>query len=592
MYEKGRKAELYEKAVDAAEEYRDGIKDRTEESLEERLKQLSEPVKPVIPKTTYKDELLALAEDLKNGFLAIDDTYLKDKKDEDGTLFSRLQEIGIKGTRYEWPHPTNSSAAGTCFDLMTTDYNSSIDNLVFGYNLQKDEYNYQFLKDTGEDSFDKAIAQSEDCLNKLSAYETEAEERYEAYLDVMLGYLPQFEGVRAALLTYDIEYNSFPTQTELKDKLESYYKRCLTSADKPFSYVPSDTDATIEDIRKAIEDYLEDLKEKKKEWTAFTETTDKAISEFNDRYLEKQEDFEGTLEEMIRSLKECKRIYEDDTYADYLGDLYKLNSSDHDRSDYDEAERRISLIREECLRACENYEREQVNANACYWRLDNLLGQMRDMKGSLEGLDSGKVWLLNLMEGGKLRTVGDMQNEFSEESNNEDYVIRGSNMNGFHREFEYLAGQYAYTEFSGMNSFELSLSGLYEEGVRMKPNYMRSDKGTRDGMRDTLVNRVNKENGYYSMGHYYNSACPNLSYLYFKKSDYDGGSLQKGYYEINNLFSDKIPGGYEYDLQNGLYEPVVKLSGPVSRNAGLMISVDAADPLTAGGDADLISDKR
>lgn len=592
MYEKGRKAELYEKAVDAAEEYRDGIKERTAESLEERLKQLSEPVKPVIPKTTDKDELLALAEDLKNGFLAIDDTYLEDKKNEDGTLFSRLQEIGIKGTRYEWPHPTNSSAAGTCFDLMTTDYNSSIDDLVFGYNLQKDEYNYQFLKDTGEDSFDKAIAQSEDCLNKLSAYETEAEERYEAYLDVMLGYLPQFEGVRQALLTYDIEYNSFPTQTELKDELESYYKRCLTSADKPFSYVPSDTDATIEDIRKAIEDYLEDLKEKKKEWTEFTETTDKAISEFYDSYQEKQEDFEQTLEDLCKSLRECKRIFEDDTYGDYLGNLYLLNSSNHDRSDYDEAERRISFIREECLRAHENYETEQINAKACYWRLDNLLAEMRDMKGSLQGLDSGKIWLLNLMNDGKLRTVVDMEKEFSEERNNEDYVIRGSNMNGLHREFEYLAGQYAYTEFSGMNSFEFSLSGLYEEGVRMKPNYMRSDKGTRDGMRDTLVNRVNKENGYYSMGHYYNSACPNLSYLYFKKSDYDGGSLQKGYYEINNLFSDKIPGGYEYDLQNGLYEPVVKLSGPVSRNADLMLSVDAADPLTAEGDAALTPDKR
>ncbi|MCR4656482.1 MAG: YceK/YidQ family lipoprotein, partial [Lachnospiraceae bacterium] len=597
MYEKGRKAALYDKAVEAAEAYRDGFEERSKKSLEERVKQLSEPVKPVVPQTTDEDELLALADELKEGFEALDATFREDTKDRDGTLFSRLEEISYKGTRYDWSHPYYTGGAGiACFNLFVTDYPSSIDTLVFGYDLEHDLYNYQYLRDTGEDTFDKAIAQAEGCLDKLSAYETEAEGRYEAYLDTMLSYLAQFEGVRAALLTYDIEYNSFPTQAELQEKLEDYYKKCLTSEGKYVTYIPSQTEATIDDIRKVIEDYLEMLKAKKKEWIDFTETVDAALSDFHARYLEKQEDFEQTYQDMCRSLLECKRIYEDDTYKDYLRDLYKLNTYDHDQSDYAEAERRIAVIREECLKAHDSYDRERINAVVCNWRLENLLTQMKDMKGNLKGLDSGKVWLLNLMEGTQLKRIMDLSAELSEARNSEDYYLGGSNscalygFDNFGARMTYYSG-YSYTEFSGMNSFELSLSGFYEEGVEMKPNYMRAEKETRDGMRDTLLNRINKETGYYSMGHYYNDDCRYLSYLYFDKSDYDGGSLQKGYYEIRNLFSDKIPGGYEYDLQNGLYEPVVKLSGPVSRNSDLNMMGDEMNPVTAEGDAALTADK-
>lgn len=592
LYEKGRKAKLYEKAVDAAEAYRDGMKERTAQSLEERKKKLSEPVVPVVPQFTDEEELLAIAEELNEGFWAEDKKYREDMENREGTLFSRLNEIGFKGTHYEWPRPSGGNAAGSCFDLMTTDYASSIDSLVYGYDMNSDDYNYEFLRNTGEDSFDKAIAQVEGALDDLSAYETEAEGRYEAYLDMMLSYLAQFEGVRAALLEYDIEYNSFPTQDELRSKLEAYYRRCLTSSGMLVFFGLSDTDATIEDMGKVIEEYLDALKEKKKEWTGFTETTDAALADFYARYLEKQEDFEQTLQDMCRSLTECKRIYEDDTYKDYLGDLYKLNSSDHDAEDYAEAERRITVIRTESQKAFESYEKERINAIACEWRLENLLAQMQDMKGSLEGLDCGEVWLLNLMGGGKLRTIMDLRNEYSEESNSEDYYLGGTNYSALREKtLAYFSG-YDYREFSGMSSFELSLSGLYVEGVNQKPNYMRAEKETRDGMRDTLLKRVSKENGEYWMGHYYNYECQNLSYLYFQKPDYDGGSLQGGYYEISNLFSDKIPGGYEYDLQHGLYEPVVKLSGPVSKNSALRLKGDEIAPLMAEGDAAAAADKQ
>jgi len=566
---KSQKRAKYQAAMDALVEYFDKKDGEAKKRTDEAQAQITEPVthESEAGKTREEmwDELAELNYQFNDWLWDLGAETSEWASGKDMTMHAELQEIGSNAVNFDDWEVIN----GWRVDLYSIEPGPS---LVYNTWLNGGFPVFTQLSPVADDSYDKAIKHASDYLAKLDAYtvkynrkvesiDTDIDEFKSKYYGLLdgLGLTPE-DAKNSAGYLYDGIYLG-----NAKEKIANFRVVC-GNASVRYQTMSTINNVTLDlnEFKGVIETYKKELEEKKAEWDEFEPQMYSKMSADYDEIRALENEYTALLDS-VESCGDDKKSGITNA-EDIVGDGYTFNET-HEAKIKELYDSNQGAALEEYLEGlADRVAPLQNDISDDTHTIDNALERSDLISQEIISVCSPYgavryIELLNETFNGDLMPLSKL-------------TQRRSDLVEYTRNMSDQNVRPAFQELTGANRMAINYDEEFAYVMENKPNYMRNPSS-----RSLIKAGIFDLHRYEKL--HYTEYFRHSGLVYTETQKFNSGTGKYGDKKTDNLFSRDIPGGFDYDLEHGLYTPVdsVKLNDGASADIELDAgrSIDISD---------------